>query len=184
MKDLPTRHVSKIGECLTSTSHQQWTTTLSRARSVVDDGGIVVLLGDRGVGKTQLAVTLCWYAQQGGKGYKYSNAYALFADVKESYRPDSTSSEASVLRRYTSPHLLVVDEFNEASHTSWEGHVLTTVIDRRYGECRPSVIISNYDADKFASAAGDSITSRIEETGLVLTCNWPSLRKEKKHGID
>ena len=105
----------------------------------------------------------------------YARTVELFMDIKTAYDPEGPT-EASVLRRYALPALLVLDEAQERGDTDWENRMLTYLIDRRYGEMKDTLLVSNLKADDFRSAIGLSIYSRLVETGGIVVCDWPSFR--------
>jgi hypothetical protein len=51
------------------------------------------------------------------------------------------------------------------------------LLDRRYDNLNSTVLIANQDKAAFAASVGDSIVSRIHETGESIECNWPSFRR-------
>ena len=177
--NLPGRQRKNIKLAL-SGNHPEWTDAFNRAADMLGTGMIVSMLGDRGTGKTQLAICLCRELHQRKKTFRYVTAYEMFSSIKETYRDDSQISEDVVMRYLINPELLVIDELNEANRTTWEGHVLTHLVDIRYQKERDTLLVSNYRRDQFDDAVGDSIVSRIEETGGYIECRWGSFRKPKR----
>ena len=176
MKHIPPRHAAVIQECIAG-GHPGWTDALNILTARLESGMIFALLGGRGTGKTQLGVCLLWYASRRSMSYAYRTAFEMFASIKETYRDDSSMSELKAIRALLEPGILVIDELNEANHTTWEGHMLTYLVDKRYQQMKDTLIISNYTADVFAEVVGQSIISRMEECGGHISCKWPSFRK-------
>lgn len=173
---LPSRHVKKIRTAIEG-AHPEWTSALLSLRERLGNGVICAVLGERGTGKTQLGVCLCWYASRQERGFRYVTAYELFSTIKETYRDDAQASEAKMLRQLTSPSLLVIDEINEVHRTSWEGHVLTHLIDKRYAAEKDTILLGNYTREEFDQQFSKSILSRMEECGGYIICRWESFRK-------
>jgi DNA replication protein DnaC len=178
-KHLPQRQRRNVATTLNNADAAQWTDAYNRVVDLLGTGMIVSLLGGRGTGKTQMAVCLCREAHGRGKSFRYCTAYEMFSSIKETYRDDSASSEVVVMRYLKSPDLLILDELNEANRTTWEGHILAHLVDLRYQQEKDTLLISNYNRDQFDDAVGDSITSRIEETGGYVECTWASFRTQK-----
>lgn len=136
----------------------------------------MALIGERGPGKTQMGVALIRDNSERGKVSHYTTAMEIFLALKASYRSGATESEAEILKRFTNPTLLVIDEMQERGETAWEDRLLTHLIDKRYGSERDTLLISNLKQEDFMAALGPSIVSRLIETGGVVNCNWPSFR--------
>lgn len=143
-------------------------------------GAIIALIGKRGTGKTQMACACAYEISKArimlGEGVScmYSRTMDFFMRVKDSYSSDS--SEASSFASFLYPRLLVLDEVQVRNESRWEDNCLTYLLDRRYGACKSTILISNQQADEFARSVGDSIMDRLGETGLIIMCNWPSFR--------
>jgi DNA replication protein DnaC len=72
--------------------------------------------------------------------------------------------------------LLVLDEIQERGNTSWEDRIITHILDRRYGDLMPTVIIANLTKETLADCLGESIVSRMQETGGVMEITGKSHR--------
>lgn len=181
-EDLPLRQRKNVKAAL-SGEHPEWTDALNEAADMLGTGMTLSLLGTRGTGKTQLAVCLCYYAARRKMSFRYVTAYEMFSSIKETYRDDSKTGEAGVMAYLNNCGLLIIDELNEANRTTWEGHILSHLIDLRYQKERDTVMISNYTREQFNEAVGDSIVSRMDETGGYIECRWDSFRKQKKGAV-
>lgn len=172
---------------------QPWLLAYEKARRVVEDGGIVVLHGTRGGGKTRMAYELtkqCIYPQDRRcavvSGFTmpkrrtsaYSTAMGFFLDVRATYGKKSQRSERDAVEDMTTPGLLVLDEIQERSESPWENRLLTHVLDSRYASLRPTILIANLTAGELKESLGPSIMDRIRETGGSIEFNWPSYRNK------
>lgn len=154
---------------------------IGKARQIlpmVMAGSMVVLAGDRGRGKTQIATWLAWQRGQDGKPCGiYAKAFDLFSDVKGTWGKQSTDSESKIMDRYKHAVFLALDECHERGETDWENRTLRNVLDHRYDACLPTVIIGNWlKPDDVVASLGASISDRITETGGIVWCNWQSYR--------
>lgn len=145
------------------------------------DGFLVALLGKRGCGKTQLAVSVIHRACEEELAGRYTKAIDLFRDIRRAYiqpgRGEAGVSEVEIIDAWTKYDFLVVDEFHQRGETNAENNAIINLLDRRYDARLCTVLIANQDKEEFAQSAGDSITSRIHETGEAIVCDWPSYRK-------
>lgn len=169
---IPARHKQSPGA-----QPGPWRDTLNRLVELDGSGFLIALLGGRGTGKTQMGVELIARRVNKAERFtcKYVRAMDVFIDVKESYRRDGPN-ERDVLKRFIGPQLLVIDEAHERGETAWEDRLLTYIVDRRYGDGKDTLLISNSQHAEFRAAIGESIYSRLVETGGVVVCDWPSFR--------
>lgn len=155
---------------------KQWMETLERLKPKIGTGCILALLGPRGTGKTQLAVELMKSAIGRMMSARFCVAMDFFMRIKTTYGKESTESEESMIRKFQSPSLLVIDETQERGETQWEDRLLTNMIDKRYYDMKDTVLISNLIESDFHKSIGSSPSSRLNETGGVVICDWPSFR--------
>jgi DNA replication protein DnaC len=99
-------------------------------------------------------------------------------EIRDTFRQDSEQSEMSVVRKYTEAGLLVIDEFQERGETQFEDRKITSIIDARYRNERPTILISNHSREEFASKLSAAVLDRIRENGCGLHFNWSSYRKQ------
>jgi len=132
-----------------------------------NQGPLIILIGDRGTGKTVMAT---WWAGMLGFGL-YTKAFDFFAAVRKTYH-DSKVREHEVLDRYRKADFLVFDEAQERKESDWENMTLTNLVDKRYDALKPTVIITNLKQDALDAALGPSIIRRATETGGIVDCNW------------
>lgn len=152
-----------------------WTDALDKLTGKMGTGFLCALTGPRGTGKTQLAVRLIKaFCLQEQKSAAYFKTVELFMDVRETYNGER--SEKKAIEKYVHPSLLVLDEAHERGETAFEDRLLTYVIDKRYDAMKDTVLISNMTKDDFLASVGSSISSRIQEAGGIIVCDWASFR--------
>lgn len=167
--NLPVRNRERF-----TSTHPKWDRIDARLKARLGDGFIIALLGPRGTGKTQLGCSLCQHAAEVGRKCLYGSAMGFFLDIKESF--DGVKSEKAVIDSYVKPQLLVLDEMQERGQSQWEDRLLTHLIDRRYSAKKDTLLLSNQTSKQFAEAMGESVVSRILQTGGIATCDWESFR--------
>jgi len=173
LADIPIRHQ----RCRSLERGGAWGATFDRVRVKIADGVLIALVGNRGSGKTQMGVELIREALATGLSCRFASATKFFMEIKATYRRDATDTEEKVLRRFTSPRLLVLDEIGRRGETDWENRLLFELLNDRYNDCRSTILISNHDVEGFAASMGPSLVSRINETGGVIDCSWKSFRE-------
>jgi DNA replication protein DnaC len=138
---------------------------------------LIALVGGRGPGKTQMAVELMRDVTAQKKSAFYTTATEFFVRVKSSYRDDGQKAEGEILKTLRKYRLLVIDEIGKRAETQWENNLLFELINGRYNDMTDTVVIDNNEPEKFAESVGPSIASRINETGGIVHCVWPSFRQ-------
>lgn len=137
----------------------------------------LVLYGATGTGKTHLAcAALRRIAGLHGQGGRYATACGITRDIKACYR-NNGCREAEVIDSYTRPALLVIDEVGVQFGSDTEKLLLFEVVNGRYGEMRPTILIANLDLPEFATYLGDRVMDRMRENGgAALAFTWGSRR--------
>ena len=179
---LPSRHRETNPATLEAVGG--WRTAYAAAWGVVQARGMACLLGPRGTGKTQLATEVArtfiadWLAagREHDTPVVYVRAMELFGELRAAFRKGSDQTELGAMQRFRKAPLLIIDEIQERGETDFEDRMLVLLLDQRYGDMVPTVMLSNLNRAELGASLGKSIVSRIQECGTVLECNWPSYR--------
>jgi DNA replication protein DnaC len=135
---------------------------------------LIVLCGDRGPGKTQMAT----YWAQFFKYSAYFKAHDLVRSIRGEFSQDDKTRKASerAYAKATKRDYLVIDEFAELAGSDYERRTITNIIDHRYDNLKATVIVTNAPKAKLQDEVGSSIISRCSQIGGVIDCNWASYR--------
>ena len=133
---------------------------------------ITAFLGDRGTGKTIEACRMIYRwcehtTNEKAVAARYTKALQIFMAIREAYQTGSKQTEKQLVEEFLRPHLLVIDEIQQRSESTWENNLLTHIIDRRYDAMRATIIIGNLTPAELGEQLGESITSRMTETGGI-----------------
>lgn len=171
----PRRHI----DALESMSGPGMDKANALSGKVKGGNSLLILCGDRGPGKTQIATFWGFQAGRAEKSARYFKTHDLLCLIREQFDDDrQRKAEArETLDKVKSVKLLILDEWSELAGTEWEKRTLTNIIDHRYDNMLSTVIITNHKPTEAAEAVGRSIWSRSEETGGIVVCDWPSYRK-------
>lgn len=147
---------------------------------VIGGDCLLILCGDRGPGKTQIATKWAEMAAKRDQGSRYFKSHDLLGIIKQQFEDDRQlkGKARETLQQAKKVSLLILDEWSELAGTNWEQRTLTNLIDHRYDNLLSTVIITNHKPAEAAAAVGRSIWSRAEETGGVVNCNWKSYRNK------
>lgn len=133
------------------------------------------LIGLPGTGKTHLACAAL-QARLPGAAVLYSTAMDLIRMVRETWRRDGGETETQVLRRLERLDLLVIDEVGTQNGTENEQHIIFDVLDRRYREVRPTILVSNQNKTGLKQFLGERSFDRLAETCRLVVFDWGSFR--------
>jgi DNA replication protein DnaC len=188
----PNRLLSAFGwpdrylEPLDTPEGGEWLAGITLAAPVIEQGGILVLHGKRGTGKTQMAAEIARSKRfpfdsasglERKRSAHYQTAMRFFLTVRATFKKGSDKTELEIIDRMTEPGLLVIDELQERGETAFEDRLLTHLIDARYGACRPTILIANLSKEELGKSLGPSIVDRIHENGRCIDFTWSSYRR-------
>jgi DNA replication protein DnaC len=143
-------------------------------------GRSMMLLGDVGTGKTHLG---CAVAQQvirsHGASARYTMAIEIIRDIKMTFDKKSEQTERDVYAALLAPDLLVIDEVGVQHGSDFERQVLFEVIDSRYRQLMPTIVISNLGLAGLRKCLGDRAVDRLTDAGgPAVLFTWASARGE------
>lgn len=187
--DFPNRH-RMTGEL----SGEQWLEKYRAALEVACNGGIIAIIGNRGTGKTQMAHHIAQnvklpdivthtkrdgFTSRNDRPAIYRTAMDIFLELRSSYSPKAEKTEWELFKGYENAALLVIDEISVSTGSTFEDLKITAIMDKRYQQIRPTILIGNVTPSELSERLGKSVVSRITENGIVIECNWQSYRTKK-----
>lgn len=134
----------------------------------------LVFSGMPGTGKSHLAAAILQALFP--RDVRYVTCLDLIRAIRETWRKESEKSERQVLQYLERLDLLVIDEMGVQYGTDGEQTILFDVLDRRYREVRPTILLTNQDRDGFRGYVGDRVFDRLAETCRWVPFDWPSYR--------
>lgn len=139
---------------------------------------VLVLFGGVGTGKTLLASELAESIINNlNMSVRYCTAKQMIAEIQASYSSEGKSEEGEVLR-FVQYDLLIIDEIDAKRDSDSANLLLTEVINRRYNEEKPMVVITNQPFDNLAKFVGDRVDDRLHENAYVCSFDWGSFRRQ------
>jgi len=170
---------------LTTTSPEQQAIALRQCQDYATSfedhwrvGRSMMLLGALGTGKTHLG---CAVAQsvirKFGATALYTSALEIIRDIKSTFSKDSELSESDVYAALRKTELLVIDEVGVQHGSDFERQVLFEVINDRYKNLDPTIVISNLGIQGLRKCLGDRAVDRLTDAGgPTVLFNWASAR--------
>nr|WP_279537101.1 ATP-binding protein [Pseudomonas aeruginosa] len=142
------------------------------------------MLGMPGTGKTHLATAIAGHVVCNSSSVTaaYRTVSAILQFVKGSFDRDSEYTESQAFEALCAPSLLIIDEVGATKATDFELATLFSVIDGRYQNLMPTIVISNLKAEELPGALGERCVDRLRENGgIAVRFDWPSKRSEIRH---
>lgn len=138
----------------------------------------LILAGNAGNGKTHLACAIiAEIIERHHRRAQYALASDLFRRVKATFSKTSDIGEDDALRQYTAPDLLVIDEIGVQYGSDTEKNILFEVVNRRYQDMKPTILVTNLAVDALEKFAGERVIDRMRENGGMLAVfDWESRR--------
>ncbi|ASX25795.1 ATP-binding protein [Candidatus Williamhamiltonella defendens] len=144
-------------------------------------GGGLVLCGRPGTGKNHLAVSMAKsLIQTHQASVLLTDALQMIRAVKNTWSKTAEKTETRVIQDYVRPDLLILDEVGVQFGTEAEKIILFDILNARYEQLKPSVLISNLAPAEMADCIGERVMDRMQEGGGgTLAFTWDSYRQRK-----
>lgn len=143
------------------------------------NGLSLVFSGAAGTGKSHLAAAILKGILPRHVGV-YMTFMGMIRLIRETWRPDSKRTESQVIAELGTLPLLVLDEIGVQYGTEAEHTLLFEVMDRRYRDQKPSILLTNQDKDGFKRFVGDRVYDRMTETARWVSFDWGSYRTQAR----
>lgn len=149
-----------------------------RFDAILEEGTSLVLCGRPGTGKTHLACAAANEVLSRNHSVVFMTVVAAVRQVKDTYRRESETTETQAIERFVEPDLLILDEVGVQLGTDTEKRILFEILNGRYENLRPSILLTNLKREELAAYVGERIMDRLQEGGgTVLSLDWESYRK-------
>ena len=136
----------------------------------------MIMVGGVGTGKTLLASAILDSLVD-----KYDcgiiKTIDLVRKLKATWNKDSEKTEEDVLSGFIDVDLLIIDEVGSQFGSDTEKLFIFDIIDGRYQDMKPTILISNLDIDGIKDAIGERCVDRLREGGgSMIAFDWKSSR--------
>lgn len=149
---------------------------LERFEQHTEDGTTVVFSGRPGTGKSHLAIGIAQQLLHGGETAMYTTAREIVRMLRDTWRNGSEQSERQMLAELVGLSLLVIDEVGVGFGSDAEKVQFFDVIDGRYREQKPTILLTNLDRKGLAEYIGQRAFDRLRENGIWVAFEWESYR--------
>ena len=143
---------------------------------VLKTGKFLIFNGKPGTGKTHLSCAVLRNLLHDGYSGLYVSAIDAIRMLRDSWRKGAESTELDVLKKLEHYDVLVIDEIGMQFSTDAERIQLFDILNRRYAQIRPTILVTNLTVEEMQSTLGERIFDRFREVATVVTFDWPSFR--------
>lgn len=142
-------------------------------------GGGLVFCGKPGTGKNHLACAIANSVIEQHQAEAFiTTSMRIIRKVKSTWDRNAEMTEEDVIRVYCQKDLLIIDEVGVQFGTDAEKIILFEIINERYAQMLPTILISNLTESELSNYIGDRIIDRMKEgQGAVIKFDWDSYRK-------
>jgi len=142
-------------------------------RSNLDTGKNLFLIGGPGTGKNHLAASILKAVGSG----RIAKVSEIIRNIRSTYRTGASEQEA--INSWASIPLLAINEIGIQYGTEAEKNLIFEVLDMRYENVLPTIMISNLTISDMKEFVGGRVIDRMLENAQVLTLTWRSYRDGK-----
>jgi DNA replication protein DnaC len=130
----------------------------------LDEGRGMALHGDRGTGKTTLAMLVSQHALRAHRSVAIYTAPRLLSEIRTTYEDDAAQSYDALMRQLRGVDLLHIDDLAVARTTDWVLEQLYSVVNDRYQDERSIMYTADVAQPTDLDAhIGARTRSRLEE---------------------
>lgn len=141
-------------------------------------GGGLVLCGKPGTGKNHLALAIAQHViKEHQNSALFTTALRIARAFKSTWGKNAERTEYEVIRAYTDPDLLIIDEVGVQFGSEAEKLILFEIINTRYEKMKPTILISNLPLEELSAFIGERVIDRMNDGGgCTLAFTWDSYR--------
>lgn len=149
--------------------------------TVLTTGRSALFIGRPGTGKTHLAIAIALHIMQcDNRTVLYTTVLRAIRKIKDTWCRNSDVTESHAIASLVLPDLLILDEVGVQHGTETERLILFDVLNERYEQRKPAVLLSNLPLDEMKDYLGERIYDRLrEDGGEALPFDWESFRGQQ-----
>jgi DNA replication protein DnaC len=143
------------------------------------NGTSVIMTGGVGTGKTHLAIAAAHSVIYEHKlTARYVSLDRVLIAIKSSFGKGSELSQQGIYEKLSRPDLLIIDEVGAQHATEFEKLVMFDIINSRYEDIKPTMLISNLGIKQVVECVGERAIDRLRENGgKSFVFDWNSARR-------
>lgn len=136
----------------------------------------MIMVGGVGTGKTLLASAMLDSLVDENR-CEIIKVIDAVRELKASWNKDATTTEEAIIKYFVGLDLLILDEVGSQFGSDTEKLFIFDIIDGRYQDMKPTILISNLDIDGIKEVIGERCVDRLREGGgMMIAFDWASSR--------
>lgn len=136
----------------------------------------LIFAGRPGTGKSHLACAVV-EALTPGRAVRRRKWLEIAREIRDTWRRGSSVSERAVVEQYAALDLLLIDEVGGSAGTELERAQMFDVLDARYENKLPTVLITNLSMEALKREVGERVIDRLRDGGGTwVRFDWDSWR--------
>lgn len=140
-------------------------------------GRSALFVGTPGTGKTHIACAIGMALVREKRTVLFTTMLRAMRRIKDTWRKESAETEESAVNALSDVDLLILDEVGIQFGTDAEKMLVFDVLNARYENRRPTILLSNLDVQGVKGYLGERVFDRLrEDGGQVVVFNWESHR--------
>ena len=157
---------------------------VERFDSVLENGVCLVMTGKPGTGKTHLGASILSSIINKGKTGMFISVSEILRKIRSTFGGGDIT-EQEVFDSFKEPDLLVIDEVGVSiGDAEKRKAMLFDVLNARYNEMKPTILLGNLTADEMGRFLGDRVMDRMMEgNGMVIPFDWESARQQATSNV-
>ena len=141
------------------------------------NGDGLIFTGNTGNGKNHLAIGIAQAIIENGYMAQYITASDFISKMTAWQTDKSAASQDSIVGMMTQPDLLILDEVGVGSSTDFQRDTLFRLIDARYRERKPVILMGNVSMAELRLFVGERSFDRLKQMTLrQVPFTWASYR--------
>lgn len=140
-----------------------------------ETGSTLLFLGLPGTGKSHLAISIAKHVMLTHTAL-YTSAIDAVRMIRDTWSRKCEQTESQVLTLLAGIDLLILDEVGLQYGTEAEQIHLFDIIDKRYRDLMPTILLTNQNSSGLKEFLGDRSFDRLKENGTSVLFKWPSHR--------
>ncbi len=175
-------------------SQEQFARAYQAAKAFADEPkGWLVLTGPSGCGKTHLAVAIANHCIENNHPVFYITTPDLLDHLRSSFNPNSDMPYDELFEQVRNTPLLILDDLGAQSSTPWAKEKLEQLLNYRYSNQLPTVIVSIVSIDeleervrvRLAASNPYELCAFNEKASALSTYGWaPHFKLQKNMTFD
>ena len=149
----------------------------NKFKTILENGNNLILSGSVGTGKTHLSCAVANEIAKKGFTSVFRTLSEISSMIHNAKSFDAEKNVEQVMKSLVEVDLLIIDEVGAVAEK--DNAVLFDVINARYAENRPMIILTNLDSDNLQREIGARSFDRLAHSGVYLTMAWNSYRRKK-----